>query len=107
MLAFQLRKAQSNRVVHKIKCSNTNQVLTQPKDISEAFVNYYQKLYTEEDQPHKKEKIESFLNSINLTRLTVDEADTMTRPITEEEIKDNILRLKNNKSPGVDGLPGE
>ena len=31
----------------------------------------------------------------------------MTRPITEEEIKENILRLKNNKSPGVDGRPGE
>ena len=31
----------------------------------------------------------------------------MTHPITEEEIKEIILRLKNNKSPGVDGLPGE
>ena len=31
----------------------------------------------------------------------------MTRPIPEEEVKENILRLKNNKSPGVDGLPGE
>ena len=107
LLAFQLRKAQSNRVVHKIKCPNTNQVLTQPKDISEAFADYYQKLYTEEDQPQKKEKIESFLNSVNLTRLTADETVTMKRPITKEEIKDNILRLKNNKSPGVDGLPGE
>lgn len=67
---------------------------------------YYQKLYTAEDQPHKKEKIESFLDSINLTRLTGDEAETMTCPITAEEIKENILRLKNNKSPGVDGLPG-
>ena len=36
-----------------------------------------------------------------------EEADSMTRPITEEEIKENILRLKNNKSPGVNGFPGE
>lgn len=28
-------------------------------------------------------------------------------PITETEIRDAIKRLKNNKSPGVDGLPGE
>ncbi|KAM7369499.1 hypothetical protein PAMP_000739 [Pampus punctatissimus] len=107
LLAFQLRKAQANRTVHKIKCPNNNQMLTQPKDISEAFATYYQKLYTAEDQPHKKEKIESFLDSINLTRLTEEEADTMTRPITEEEIRENILKLKNNKSPGVDGFPGE
>ena len=31
----------------------------------------------------------------------------MTRPITEEEIKENILRLKNNKYPGVDVVPRE
>lgn len=55
----------------------------------------------------KKEKIESFLYSISLATLTADEVDTMMRPITEEEIKENILRLKNNKSSGVDGLPGE
>lgn len=107
LLAFQLRKAQSNRAVHKIKCPTTNQLLTQPKDISEAFASYYQKLYEKEDQPDKKEKIESFLNSVSLTRLTVDEADAITRPIKEEEIGETILKLKNNKSPGADGFPGE
>ena len=39
--------------------------------------------------------------------LKVDEVETMTCPITEEVVNGNILRLKNNKSPGVDGLPGE
>lgn len=102
LLAFQLRKAQSNRVVHKIRSPINNKMLTRPKDIAEAFAVYYRKLYKEEDEPHKKEKIESFLNSVNLNKLTVEEADMMTAPI-----KENILKLKNNKSPGVDGLPGE
>lgn len=48
-----------------------------------------------------------FFNSICLTKLTEEEADLLTRPITREEIKNSILNLKNNKSPGVDGLPGE
>lgn len=28
-------------------------------------------------------------------------------PITEEEIRETIINFKNNKSPGVDGQPGE
>ena len=107
LLAFQLRKAQANRRVHKILCPNSNQLVNQPKEISEAFANYYRKLYKEENVPQKKEKIDLFFNSIQLTRLTTEEADSITCPITEEEIKNNILKLKNNKSPGADGFPGE
>ena len=107
LLAFQLRKAQSNRTINKIIEPNSNQNLTQPKEISEAFATYYKTLYKEEHIPGKTEKIESFLNSINLTKLTTEEADRITSPITEEEIKDSIRNLKNNKSPGPDGYAGE
>lgn len=31
----------------------------------------------------------------------------MTSPITEEEIRGSILKMKNNKSPRTDGFPGE
>lgn len=61
LLAFQLRKAQSSRVVHKIKCPNTDQILTQPKDIAEAFANYYRKLYEKEDVPNKRKILNPFL----------------------------------------------
>lgn len=53
------------------------------------------------------EKIEKLLKSINLSKLTKEEAEQITHPITTEEIWKSILRIKNNKSPGVDGLPGE
>lgn len=39
--------------------------------------------------------------------MTEEEADLLTCPITKEEIKNSILKLKNHTSPGVDGLPGE
>ena len=107
LLAFQLRKTQSNKIVHKIKCPGTEEMLTQPKDIAEAFATYYKVLYKEEVVLNKKEKIRSFFQSVHLTRLTVDEANMITVSITEEEIKEAIDRLKNNKSPGVDGFPGE
>lgn len=63
LLAFQLRKAQSNRVVNKIKNTRTNQMLTQPGEIAREFATYYQKLYEKEQFPGKEEKIETFLKS--------------------------------------------
>lgn len=82
-------------------------MMQQPKDITKAFASYYQELYREEDCPNKMEKTEDLLKSINLSKLTEEEADQITSPITREEIKKSIMKLKNNKSPGVDGLPGE
>lgn len=107
LLAFQLRKEQSSRVVHKIKCPNSGKIVCQPKEVAKAFSLYYQELYKEENVPNKIEKIEQFLNPINLSKLSQEEAELITNPITSEEIKNSIGKLKNNKSPGVDGLPGE
>ncbi len=44
LLAFQLRKAQSNRVVPKIKHPDTNRITSQPKEVAEAFAAYYKKI---------------------------------------------------------------
>ncbi len=107
LLAFQLRKAQASRVVPKIKHPDTSIMLTQPKDIVIAFEDYYRKLYEGQNLINKEEKVKSFLQPIDLNKLTEEEAKEMISPITEEEIREIILKLKNNKSPGVDGLPGE
>lgn len=82
-------------------------MLSQPKDVAKAFATYYQELYKEESCQNKGGKKENFFNSIGLTKLTEEEAELLTHPITREEIKNSILKLKNNTSPGVDGLPGE
>ena len=107
LLAFQLRKAQSSRTVHKIKGPDSDKILTQPKDITEAFASYYRRLYEEEADPHKNERMESFFKSIKLAKLTSEEANMLSLPITEEEIRENIVKLKNNRAPGIDGFSGE
>lgn len=107
LLAFQLRKSQSNRVVHKIKCPTTGDLMGQPRDIAKSVATYYQKLYEDDDHSDKSGRIDCFLNSINLNKLSDEEADSISQPITAEEINNVIRKLKNNKSPGVDGLPGE
>ena len=44
---------------------------------------------------------------LKMTKMTQDEATKLVEPITEKEIKETIAKLKNNKSPGVDGFSGE
>lgn len=107
LLAFQFRKAQSNRVVPKIKHPDTNGFTSQPKEVAEAFAAYYKKLYEGQELIGKDEKITKFLDSIQLSRLLQDEAKVLSSPITVKEIIDSISKLKNSKSPGVDGFPGE
>ncbi len=88
LLAFQLRKAQASRVVPKIKHTDTSIMLTQPKDI--AFEDYYRKLYEGQNLINKEEKVKSFLQPIDLNKLTEEEAKEMISPITEEEIREII-----------------
>lgn len=107
LLAFQLKKAQSGRIVTKIKHPITNIFETQPKDIAGAFAAYYNALYESQNQPDKKEKIYQFLEPLNMVKLNDDEAANLVKPITTLEVKETINKLKNNKSPGVDGYPGE
>jgi len=107
LLAFQLRKAQASRVVPKIKHPDTSTMLTQPNDIVNAFEDYYKKLYEGQELINKEEKVKIFLRTIKLNKLTEDVAKEMISPITEEEIRETIAHLKNNKSPGVDGFSGE
>lgn len=107
LLAFQLRKAQSSRVVAKIRNPDTNKLTSQSKEIAEAFALYYKKLYEGQEIEGKREKIARLLDSVHLNTLTEEEAEIMCSPVTEAEIADSIGKLKNNKSPGVDGYSGE
>lgn len=56
LLAFQLRKAQSSRVVPKIRHPYTGIITSQPKEIAHAFKDYYKKLYEGDEQPNKLKK---------------------------------------------------
>uniref|UniRef100_A0A3P9KVM4 Reverse transcriptase domain-containing protein n=1 Tax=Oryzias latipes TaxID=8090 RepID=A0A3P9KVM4_ORYLA len=107
LLAFQLRKAQANRSVAKILNPSSKKVVSHPKDVAEAFSAYYEKLYDSPDIANREEKIKAFLEKIKMPKLTKTQAETLVEPITKIEIENTIKNLKNNKSPGIDGYPGE
>lgn len=107
LLAFQLRKMQASRIVTKISHPNSNLIMARPKDIAEACAEYYKNVYNDTESDLIKSKTQEFFKKLNLPVLTADEALEMIKPISLQEITNTINSLKNNKSPGTDGFPGE
>ena len=51
--------------------------------------------------------MEKFLEKYNLPKLNEEEAESLNRPITPDEIETVIKKLLAHKSPGPDGFTGE
>ena len=51
--------------------------------------------------------MEKFLEKYNLPKLNEEEAGSLDRPITADEIKAVIKKHPTHKSPGPDGFTGE
>lgn len=50
---------------------------------------------------------DKYLDDIALPWLSDEHREHFSHPITEDELKEEISSLPNNKAPGMDGLPGE
>ena len=52
-------------------------------------------------------KMDKFLGKYNLPKFNEEEAETLNRPITADEIETVIKKLPTHKSPGPDDFTGE
>lgn len=106
LLAWRLRKQQSENAIYKIKDPVTKQTTCDLVGIQEAFEKYYQSLYSQ-SKPFDSNKAEEFLSQLDLPSLGKVHNDRLMQEITTEEIDRAISSLKSCKSPGIDGFPGE
>lgn len=90
-------------MLHKIVCPSSKKQMSHPKDRAETFAAYYKKLYDSPETDNTVEMIRNLLGPLKLTKRDENEAKATAQSITENEIKEVIKNLKNNKSPGTDG----
>ena len=102
VLAWQLKAEEASRAINSIETENGN-VTGNPKEINDCFKNYYSTLYTSEF-PDDPSMIDSFLSNIDLPKLTEEEQEEISSPLTPKEIEKAISSLNSNKSPGEDGF---
>lgn len=94
-MAAKMRSDKSYKTF-SIKDKNGENLLTEPKDIDNRWKEYFSELLNveEQDQPAEIEEV----NQIEVEELNY---------IHREEVKVAINKMKNGKSPGIDGIPAE
>ena len=81
------------------------EVTTDNAEIRRIIRDYYEQLCG--NKMDNLEKMDRFLEKLNLPRLNQEEIEIMNNPITSTEIEAVIKNLPKNQSPGPDGFTGE
>ena len=82
----------------KIKSSSNSEIL-------QEICNFYENLYT--SKPTNDEKIPIYIEKVDCPKLNTQDKEMCYKLPTLDEWKDAVLNMKNNKSPGLDGLLSE
>lgn len=88
----------ANRVDKILTSDGT--VLTEPNDIRKEAVDYFKNLYREQNATLSTV---AEIDHILQFRLSHDHIESMSRPVTPEEIRSTMFGLKGDKAPGPDG----
>uniref|UniRef100_A0A3B3YM34 Reverse transcriptase domain-containing protein n=1 Tax=Poecilia mexicana TaxID=48701 RepID=A0A3B3YM34_9TELE len=105
LLAWRLKKLQTNRAINLIKLNN-GENLVDPISINDAFAKYYQNLYTSQ-YPDNTNKQKHFLDQLQFPTLSEESRKNLDEKLSVEELKMALSHMNSGKAPGPDGLPIE
>ena len=91
-----------NKNINEIKINETTTVTDQEAILSE-LKTFYENLYAEK----QIEKTTNYFPNTTTNKLTDYEKKLIEGPITKEELDNALQKMKNNKSPGLDGFSPE
>ena len=88
--------------------SKSGELITDQWEIQKRQVEFYSELFTSERKKDSKftDDIDYFLGD-ETKRISDTSKEKLEEIITEEELKNAIKKMKNNKSPGPDGITTE
>ena len=81
--------------------------ITDQKEILKELAAFYTRLFSPKNAFAQYSDIEHTLKNLKLRNLTHLEASNLEGELKLEEINKVLSKMKNNKSPGVDGFPAE
>ena len=102
---FGLEKSNGKKkFINKLSDSDNSFIYDQ-EGISAHVAQFYQKLFRSRNPC--PESVKSYIDSGNLGTINQDLYDKLEEPFAAAELENIVTNLKNNKSPGWDGLSGE
>ena len=92
-----------------IRCLDLNDGTrqTDPDVILKELHTFYDNLYSSHFTEASAQAASSFLDLLDIPRLSELSQEMLNRPITKAELLENLKSMSHNKSPGLDGLPVE
>jgi len=104
-----LEKIRGDSKTIKTLITEDGSQVSDPKSILEEEKEFYSKLYTSHRSqlPDFEDKKWEFMEGLNIPQINQEEAESLEKPITEDEVLQAISLSADNKSPGTDGLGNE
>uniref|UniRef100_A0A8C5M2P2 Reverse transcriptase domain-containing protein n=1 Tax=Leptobrachium leishanense TaxID=445787 RepID=A0A8C5M2P2_9ANUR len=109
LLAQQLRARRQRAYIPRVRIS-ASEITSHPARIAAEFRKFFQALYnirSDDELARETSLTRQYLDRTVSHTLSRAESETMSLPITMEELMEAIRMAKNNKSPGPDGFPSE
>ena len=92
-----------NKLINKLYI-NGNIIQNQSTILHETKV-FYQNLYKSKMNQNEENNIDIFLEDQIITKLSEEQQQSCELTVNNQEIKDAMKDMKNDKTPGIDGIP--